>query len=71
MYLTENENSRADLERTGASLREARSRRSVLEEMDRRLEELDSLSAERTLAGEEYDSAVQRESELRGPTTSS
>ena len=64
VYLTENEDSRADLERTGASLREARSRRSVLEEMDRRLEELDSLSAERTLAGEEYDSAVQRESEL-------
>lgn len=64
VYLTENEDSRADLERTGASLREARSRVSVLEEMGRRLEELDSLSAERTLAGEEYDSAVQRESDL-------
>ena len=64
VYLTENEDSRADLERTGASLREARSRGYVLEEMDHRLEELDSLSAERTLAGEEYDSAVQRESEL-------
>lgn len=64
VYLTENEDSRADLERVSASLRDARSRGSVLEEMDRRLEELDSRSAERALAREEYDSAVRRESEL-------
>ena len=63
VYLTENEDSRADLERTGASLREARSRRSVLEEIGR-LAELDSLSAEKILSKEVYDSAVQRESEL-------